>query len=570
MSASAIDPFTLAVIHASLIGIARDMKIMTMRTAYTELWKEQGDLSCCLMDAEGDIIAQDPNGFPIHVTTMPLQLKGMLESIGRDNLVPGDVLATNDPYIGGTHLPDVLIARPLFHEGELYAFVCNRGHWADIGGMGPGSYSPATTDIHQEGIMIPPVKLFEAGRVNAGVLAMIINNIRNQSIGHGDLRAQYASCGAAERRMAGLIARYGLPMLKAAMAEIVTRAEAFTRASLASFIDGEYHARDCLDGDGWTSEQRWIDVRITVKGSDVTVDLTGCDPVSKGGMNCSRSAALSAVQYAIKAITDPENPPNAGSYKPITVLTRPGTLVHAEPPASMVGFGDVCYRVMDATLAALAPAIGAKAIASGSGSTGTVVVSGRIARANGDKYFTTIELSSGAHGARSFADGINVMRYGPGNAGSIPIEADELTNPLSFECFEIVPDTGGAGQFRGGMGFVRRFRVMAEGATICLCADRHATPPPGLNGGMPGRTSRYTIDPGTPQEQVLSSKTPYIPLRKGAVVELRSAGGGGYGDPALRNPALIARDLRNGYVTRPVALAAYGALVTPDGTASSD
>ena len=150
MSSNRLDSFTLAVVHSSLIGIARDMKILTMRTAYTELWKEQGDLSCCLMDAAGDIIAQDPNGFPIHVTTMPLQLKGMLAAVGVSTLKPGDVLATNDPYIGGTHLPDVLIARPLFHEGELYGYACNRGHWADIGGMGPGSYSPATTDIHQE------------------------------------------------------------------------------------------------------------------------------------------------------------------------------------------------------------------------------------------------------------------------------------------------------------------------------------------------------------------------------------------------------------------------------------
>ena len=225
MTSNRLDSFTLAVIHSSLIGVARDMKIMTMRTAYTELWKEQGDLSCCLMDAEGDIIAQDPNGFPIHVTTMPLQLKGMVAAIGVPNLKPGDVLATNDPYIGGTHLPDVLIARPLFHQGELYGFACNRGHWADIGGMGPGSYSPATTDIHQEGVFIPPVKLFEEGRPNAGVLSMIISNIRNRSVGHGDLRAQYASCFTGERRLQELIRRYGLATIKEAMKEILDRSE---------------------------------------------------------------------------------------------------------------------------------------------------------------------------------------------------------------------------------------------------------------------------------------------------------------------------------------------------------
>ena len=553
-----VDAFTRAVIHSSLIAIARDMKIMTMRTAYTQLWKEQGDLSCCLMDGDGEIIAQDPNGFPIHVTTMPLQLQGAVAAIGRESLQPGDVLATNDPFIGGTHLPDVLIARPLFHRGELYAYACNRGHWADIGGMGPGSYSPATSDIHQEGIFIPPVKLFQAGEPNPGVLEMIMANIRNRSIGFGDLRSQYASCETAERRLEVLIARYGFDTLTAAMAEIIARAEQMTRERIAVFPDGDYHARDCLDGDGRSEDKTWIDVKITIRGSDIVADLRGSSDQSSGGMNCSYSAAASAVQYAIKSITDPENPPNAGSYKPITVKTRPGSLVDAQKPGSMVGFGDVCYRVLDATMAAIAGAIGDRAIASGSGSTGTAVIAGRQQRANGDHYFTTIELSSGAYGARATRDGMNAIRYGPGNAGHIPIEADEIENPLFFEAYEIVPDTGGAGRFRGGNGFVRAFRVEAERAQICLCADRHDTPPPGLFGGRPGTTSRYVLNPGTNREEVLPSKTPYIDLEPGTLVRVQSAGGGGYGDPRERDPALVADDVKNGYVSEAGAVAEYG------------
>lgn len=553
-----VDAFTLAVVHSSLIAIARDMKIMTMRTAYTQLWKEQGDLSCCLMDANGDIIAQDPNGFPIHVTTMPLQLQGAVEIIGRENLQPGDVLATNDPFIGGTHLPDVLIARPLFYQGELYAYACNRGHWADIGGMGPGSYSPATSDIHQEGIFIPPVKLFEAGQPNPGVLEMIMSNIRNRSIGFGDLRSQYASCETAERRLDALIERYGFDTLTAGMAEIVARAEQMTRARIAEFPDGDYHARDCLDGDGLSEDKIWVDVKVTIRGSDIVVDLSDSSDQSSGGMNCSYSAAASAVQYAIKSITDPENPPNAGSYKPITVKTRAGSLVDAQKPGSMIGFGDVCYRVLDATMAAIAGAIGDRAIASGSGSTGTAVIAGRQQRASGDHYFTTLELSSGAYGARATRDGMNAIRYGPGNAGHIPIEADEIENPLFFEAYEIVPDTGGAGQFRGGNGFVRAFRVEAERAQICLCADRHDTPPPGLFGGKPGSTSRYILNPGTNREKVLASKTPYIALEPNTLVRVQSAGGGGYGDPHERDPALIVEDLKNGYITAEGAKADYG------------
>ena len=564
MSAATVDAFTLAVLHGSLVAIARDMKVMTMRTAYTQLWKEQGDLSCCLMDGEGEIIAQDPNGFPIHVTTMPLQLQGAVAAIGRETLRPGDVIATNDPFIGGTHLPDVLIARPVFHRGEIYAYACNRGHWADIGGMGPGSYSPATSDIHQEGIFIPPVKLFEAGRPNAGVLEMIMSNIRNRSIGLGDLRAQYASCETAERRLEALGARYGFDAVAAAMADIVARSERMTRARIAEFPDGEYRARDCLDGDGRSPDKAWVEVRVRIRGSDIVADLTHSGDQSSGGMNCSHSAAASAVQYAIKSITDPENPPNAGSYRPVEVITRPGSLVDARKPASMVGFGEVCYRVLDTTMAAIAGAVGERGIASGSGSTGTVVVAGRRRRGEGGGYFATLELSSGAYGARATRDGINAMRYGPGNAGHIPIEADEIENPLFFETYEIVPDSGGAGRFRGGNGFVRAFRVESSRAQICLCADRHETPPPGLFGGRAGATSRYVLDPGSDRERALPSKTPYIDLEPGTLVHLQSAGGGGYGDPRERDRAAIAEDIRNGYVTEEGAAAEYGYRAKPE------
>ena len=558
MSAPSVDAFSLAVIHGSLIAIARDMKVMTMRTAYTQIWKEQGDLSCCIMDGDGEIIAQDPNGFPIHVTTMPLQLQGAVAAIGRDNLQPGDVLATNDPFIGGTHLPDVLIAKPVFHRGEIYAFACNRGHWADIGGMGPGSYSPATSDIHQEGMFIPPVKLFEAGQPNSGVLEMIMANIRNRSVGSGDLRAQYASCETAERRLEEVRARYGFDTVKAAMEEIIARAERMTRARIAEFSDGDYHARDCLDGDGRSPAKTWIDVRIRIRGSDIVADLTESSDQSSGGMNCSHSAAASAVQYAVKSITDPENPPNAGSYRPIAVRTRPGSLVDARKPGSMIGFGDVCYRVLDTTMAALAGGVGDLGMASGSGSTGTVVVAGRRPAADGESYFAALELSSGAYGARATRDGINAIRYGAGNAGHIPIEADEIENPLFFESYEIVPDTGGAGRFRGGNGFVRAFRVESDRAQLCLCADRHETPPPGLFGGRAGATARYVLDPGTDRERILPSKTPYLDLEPGTLVHLQSAGGGGYGDPRERDPDLIAEDLENGYITEAGAKARYG------------
>ena len=554
-----IDSFSLAVIQNSLIGIARDMKIMTMRTAYTQLWKEQGDLSCCIMDAQGEIIAQDPNGFPIHVTTMPLQLQGLIERIGIDNLFPGDVLITNDPFLGGTHLPDVLIARPLFYLDNLYAFACNRGHWADIGGMGPGSYSPATSEIYQEGILIPPVKLFEKGKQNTSIFEMILSNIRNRKIGLGDLRSQYASCELAQRRCEELIKKYDISLINDSMREIIKRSENMTRDKISNFPDGRYSARDCLDGDGLTEETIWVEVVIEIKGSNIEIDLSNSSKQSSGAMNCSYSASASAVQYAIKSITDPENPPNAGSYKPIKVKTKTGTLVDAQFPCSIVGFGEVCYRVFDATMKALSTAIGDKAIASGSGSTGTVVISGFHKGQYGEKYFSSIELSSGAYGARANSDGINAIRYGPGNAGHIPIEADEMENPIFFEAYEIVPDTGGAGQHRGGNAFIRKFRVDAERSKICICADRHMTAPPGLFGGQSGSKAIYKLQDLNKKNafKLLPSKTPYIELEKNTSVSLQSAGGGGFGDPMAREKSKVIEDLKNGYITEECAKKYY-------------
>jgi len=329
-----IDPFTLAVIQNALIGVAYGMKLMTMRAAYTQLWKEQGDLSCCVMDAQGEIVAQDPTSFPVHVTTMPFQLQGLIEGIGRENIRPGDVLATNDPFLGGTHLPDVLLARPLFWQGELYGYLCNRGHWADIGGMGPGSYSPATKELIQEGIVIPSVKLFVGDALQKGIVDLIIRNVRDSSVAMGDMRAQYASCFTGERRMNEVIARYVIGTIRAAMHEILARSEQLTRARIAGFKDGEYHARDCLDGDGFSEEPQWIDARVSISGSDITVDLSASSPQSRGGMNCSRASAISGVQYAIKAITDPENPPNAARERCATRSRRARWSATARSPTA--------------------------------------------------------------------------------------------------------------------------------------------------------------------------------------------------------------------------------------------
>lgn len=542
------DPFTLEIIHRSLVSIAREMKIATMRAAYTQLWKEQGDLSCCIMDSSGLIIAQDPLGFPVHMTTMPDQLQGLLSKINVNELVEGDILMTNDPFLGGSHLPDVLVARPMFADGVLYAFACNRGHWADIGGGGPGSYSPRTTEILQEGVLIPPIKIHSAGEPNFDVIELLMHNVRNRRNAEGDMRAQLASCVVAKRRLDDLVARYGATTVTAAMSDIVARSEKLARLKLSDFALGNYTFTDYVDGDGMGDEPVEIKLTLTVAPEELIADLSECAPSSKGGMNCSRAAAVAGIQYAVKCLTDPENPPNSGSYRPVRVITVPGTVVDAEPPSAMVGYGEIVYRVMDLAFRALSEAAPEKAVASGSGSTGTVVISGT-RDGTISEYFTAIELSSGATGGHVNGDGHNAIRYGVGNAGHIPIEADEMENPFFFLKYEIVPDTGGAGKQRGGNGFCRVFRVESQHAMITLCADRDITAPPGLNGGSPGATAKYILNPGTDREEILASKSSYIPLTKDTVVHLQSAGGGGYGDPRQRSAEAVTADLRDGYVS---------------------
>jgi N-methylhydantoinase B len=452
----------------------------------------------------------------------------------------------------------VLIVRPLFWKGELYGFACNRGHWADIGGMGPGSYSPSNPEIFQEGLFIPPVKLFSAGKLNKNLQELVLGNIRNRDIGHGDLRAQYASCHTAQRRVEMMINRYGFETVRTGMADILDRSETLARNRLRDFPNGTYRSRDCLDGDGLKSDPVWIVLELTIKDGEIIADLSDSDPQTSGGMNCTRSSAHSAVQYVVKCMSDPQNPTNGGSYRPVKVITRPGTVLDALSPAGTVGMGEVSYRVMDCAFAALSQAMPDRAVASGSGSTGTVTVGGRRDEPGRGQYFYTIELSSGAWGARHHRDGINAMRYGIGNAGHVPIEADEMENPLFFERYEILPDTGGAGRFRGGNGFVRAFRVQADGAKISTCADRHVTRPPGIFGGHPGTCARYVLDPGTDRERILPSKTPYLPIERDTFVWVQSGGGGGLGNPREREREKVLWDLKINYITKEVASDVYG------------
>ena len=549
------DTFTVENIHGALVSIARDMKIATMRTAYTQLWKEQGDLSCCLMDRAGQIVTQDPMGFPVHMTTMPEQLQGLIAKFDAVNLSPGDLLVTNDPYLGGTHLPDVLIVKPMFWQGQLFGYACNRGHWADIGGAGPGSYSPTNRELYQEGLIIPPTKLFDAGVRNDGAVELILRNVRNTERALGDLRAQYASCQIAEWRAQRLVEKYGLATVEETMQVVLDRSERSARIGIGKLPDGVYESVDCVDGDGLTDRDVEIRVKVVVDGDELRVDLTNCAEQSDGGMNCTRAAALAAVQYAVKCIVDPDELPNSGSYRPVSLVTVAGTVVDAVPPGAVVGFGEIVYRVMDTTFAALAKADPARAVAPGSGSTGTVLVAGK---REGGGDFTAIELSSGAWGATGMGDGPDAMRYGVGNAGHIPLEADELENPFLFERYEIVQDTGGAGRFRGGNGFCRSFRVLADQISVTLCADRHRSGPPGVHGGRPGASAVYYIQLESGEVQRLSSKTAYVPVPRGSVVHLQSAGGGGVGDPQERDRDDIIRDVRNGYVSAEAASASYG------------
>jgi N-methylhydantoinase B len=567
MTTTKPDPITREVLHNALLMAVMEMKAAVVHTAYSPLWKESGDLSCGLLTPQGEMVAQALGDIPIHLATMPFSLQGCLARIPVEELEAGDVLWQNDPYQGNNHLPDIFMAAPVFAEGLLVGFSAVRGHYVDVGGSGPGSYSSAARDLHAEGLRIPPMRLYRRGQVNQDVLDMFLANVRGPGERLGDLRAQSAGCHTGRRSLERLAAKHGARELVALMEDLLDHSEALTRAQVRRLPKGRYEFTDHCDVGG---EPIRLQVAVTVDGDReeaITADFTGSDPEVNNGMNAPIAVTTSATWFAIKCITDPENPANSGSYRPVRVIAPPGSVLNCQYPRPVVlSNHETAYRVADMVLGALAPAIPDRVVAAGAGTAGVFVVGGIDSRPEGGgRRFIYIDVAGAGQGGARHKDGRSGIRVNAGNMNNTPIEAAELAFPILTLAYELVPDTGGAGTFRGACALRRVFQVNALDPTLTLTMEREHFPPYGLFGGLPGAPAMATLARNDAIER-LPSKTPPLSLATGGVVGLQCAGGGGFGDPLERHPERVLADVDDGYVS-PAGARAYGVVIleTADG-----
>ena len=555
-----IDPARFEVVKNALSAAAEEMKIVLAKTAYSPLLKVAGDYSCGIFDRAGNMVAQGPD-LPIHLGSMPDAVRAVVAAF--PDAAPGDVFIHNDPYQGGSHLPDVNVVAPAFAGDVLLGFGCVRAHWPDIGSATPGSYG-AVTEIYGEGLRIPPIRLYRGGIPDPAIEAIIMANVRTPSERMGDLRAQVAANRRAGQRLEALARKYGTEELLRIMNAVLDYSETMMRAALRALPDGEVTVTDTIDGDGIllagqnTDEQFSLRLNIRKQGDSIIADFTGSDPAVPGPMNAPLTVTASGVYCALKMIADPNSliPPNSGCWRTVQVIAEPGSVVHAQLPSPVVYANhEMSHRVAEMVMMAMFH-ITPRTVHAGSQGTSAVVTFGGIDPRSGER-FVSYESVKGGFGARPTKDGINVVASTVSNMMNTPIEVLEMSFPLRVEEYSVIPDSGGAGTYRGGLAARRVWRILGAQAHAATCCERTITAPFGLNGGQDGAPARLTMELPDGSVRILNGKGGFI-APHGARVVVDSPGSGGYGDPAGRDPAKLAEDMLDGYVSAEAARTQYG------------
>jgi N-methylhydantoinase B len=553
------DPARFEVVKNALYSAAEEMKIVLAKTAYSPLLKVAGDYSCGIFDSTGDMVAQGPD-LPIHLGSMPDAVRAVIAAY--PEVEPGDVFIHNDPYHGGSHLPDVNVVAPAFFGDRLLGFGCVRAHWPDIGSATPGSYG-AVTEIYGEGLRIPPVRLYRNGRPDPDIERIIFANVRTPAERQGDLRAQVAANRRGTLRLEALARKCGVDQLLQIMNEVLDYSEAMTRAALRLLPDGEASFADVFDGDGVLAPGADADEPFTVKltlrkcGETIIADFTGSDGQVPGPMNAPLTVTASGVYCALKMIADPKSliPPNSGCWRPVTVTAPPGSVVNAQLPAPVVYANhEISHRVADMVMAAMFQ-ISPRSVMAASQGTSAVVTFGGVDPRSGERY-VSYESLKGGFGARPIKDGINAVAGTVSNMMNTPIEMLEISFPLRVEEYALIPDSGGAGAWRGGLGARRVWRVLGHEAHAAVCCERTLTPPFGLAGGRPGGAMRLWLELPDGTRRPLNSKGA-LTIPAGGRLVMEAPGSGGYGPPAARDPELLREDLADGYVTAEAARRDY-------------
>jgi len=552
-----VDPITLQVVSSALVGVAEQMAATILRTSYSTVIREMLDYSTAVFDPQGRIVAQSCR-VPIHLNAMSRSLRTTLDrSFPVETWKPGDIIVTNDPYRGGQHLPDIQTFLPVFADGALVAICGTLGHHLDVGGMRPGSYAGDAVEIYQEGLRIPPIKLFEEGKLNERLFDLIEANIRQPEMTIGDLRAQAAALEIGRKGVVELVERYGVRSLHDCMEQAMDVSEARLRARLRELPEGSFEGVYYVDDDGVVDEPIRIATRVTIRDGGVHVDFTGTDPQRRSPINATLSSCESATYFAILSIVDPTIPANFGVYKPIAITAPEGSVVNALPPAPVVGRNAITHTIVNALMMALSQVVPQRVTAGYYGMSNVHILSGDGAQGRRGWIFFDIEVGGG--GARRRKDGLDCYSQGIHNLANTPIEMVEQTYPLRFHRYEFLPDTGGAGRQRGGLGVRRDIEFLDESGAAETQFDKFKVAPFGLFGGEPGATGRLVLNPDGAAPRELPSKNVNLRLRRGDVFSMWTQGGGGYGPPAERDPAAVARDLREGKLTAAAARKSYPA-----------
>ncbi|MBF2713189.1 hydantoinase B/oxoprolinase family protein [Agrobacterium vitis] len=539
-----LNPIELEILRNALTATAAEMDVTVWRTSRSTVIRELLDYSTAVFDRDGFNVAQAAR-IPQHLNSMGSGLLTIVHDfLPLDQWEEGDVVITNDPYCGGQHIPDILAFRPVFLDGERIGIVGTLCHHLDMGGMAAGSYSAAATEIFQEGLRIPPLKLVRAGKINADVVAMMRQNVRRPDMLWGDLQAQLASLAVGEANLRRLAARVGADMFVDACNQMLDGSERAMRMMIGRIPDGVYEFEDFLDDDGIGHEPVRIHVIVHIQGEEVTIDLSGCSKQVAGPINATLASSQSAASYAMMAIADTEIPANSGCYRPIKLIAPEGLIVNARHPAPVANRIAVGHRLATTVLGALHKAVPGRVPAAYYGV--SYVCSFQTVGEN-DERSVLVEIEVGGSGAHADIDGLSAYTYGMHNCSNIPAEMIESELPISIVSYGLVQGSGGAGRQRGGLGLFREWRVDSERAVFTANLERFRFRPYGLNGGEPGRAGSLVLIRGKDQQE-LPSKVDNLQLLKGDIIRLETSGGGGYGDPAFRAPADIDRDIAHGYI----------------------
>jgi len=551
----AVDPITVEIIRCALKAAANEMSAVLKKTAYNMMIYEVQDYCVAIVDHEGRTMSQNEGALPIFLADLGVAVQDGIEVYGLENIHPGDVFLVNHPEICGQHLNNMAVYTPFFWDDTLLCFLAVRAHWIDVGGGSTGFGSSMTRDVFEEGLQIRSVKIYNQGSANTEVLRLIEDNIRFPESSLGDLRAQIACCRTGEERLEEICRKYGGAVFLEAVQTIWNQTDKLVRESVRAVPDGVYEASSFLDDDGRDFTKTIpIKVKVEVRGDELTIDFSEVSDQVPGFINCGSSGGMAAARVAFKALTSPQREVNEGSFRALKVILPPGKLLSARRPAPIGGWSLSLPTVLDTIFRALAPALPERIPAAHKGDMGGYAIFG--ANTKTGRRYVCQNIIGGGWGGRPFEDGASSsVSMCQGDVKNTPIELQELYYPLFYECHAIRPDSGGSGKFRGGAGVEVKVRPL-EDFYLSRNTDRIKCPPWGLLGGKEGQTNRTVIRRNGKEEE-LPGKFSRVPVRPGETVTILTAGGGGYGDPAKRDPAAVNRDVALGYISKEKAFAEY-------------